>query len=311
MYVFIVNPTAGNGRAKKIHAQLQTHEQYQSLNPICFYTEYVGHAEKIARQLIHTHAHGEIKLIVVIGGDGTVHEVVNGLNGADIPISFIPGGSGNDFARGTSLIKSPTKMMAKINDANHILAYWLGVYRNEHNVERQFVNCIGFGFDAVVAKIANQSKLKKLFNQFRLGTVIYLFSLIRALLFYKPFSVTVEMDNETKTFHRCFFMTVNNHPYFGGGMKINPRAINNERYFSVLVVDSVAKWKVFFLFATVFLGKHLAFKEVSTFQARRIIVNTKHPILYQVDGEVYETKHCTMTKQPIPLKVKGSLLKTN
>src|SRR5690625_1868693 len=108
MYVFIVNPIAGNGRAKRIHQRLMNQDKYKQMNPVCYYTEYKGHAEKVVKEL------RTAKMIVVIGGDGTIHEVINGLRNRQIPIAFIPGGSGNDFARGSSLSLSPKKAFQHI-----------------------------------------------------------------------------------------------------------------------------------------------------------------------------------------------------
>src|SRR5690625_4006949 len=102
MYVFIINPIAGNGRAKQIFLQLTTSKIYKSLKSIHFYTEYQGHAEEIAYHISMTYK-ADLMGMIVVGEDGTLHEVVNGLTDQTIPVSIIPSGSGNDFARGCSI----------------------------------------------------------------------------------------------------------------------------------------------------------------------------------------------------------------
>lgn len=307
MYIFIINPTAGNGRAKKIHKKLLHDSIHRELNPRYYFTKYSGHAEVIVNQISAEIDGHTVKGIVVIGGDGTLHEVVNGLNLRHLPISFIPAGSGNDFARGMKLSKTPEATLKAIKNNGRTVDYWLGEFVTGGLQKRRFINCIGFGFDAVVAASANKSRYKKLFNHFFLGSVIYILSLLKQLLFYKPISITVTLDGKEKNFSRCLFFIVNNHPYIGGGMKINPHAVNNADTYSIIVVDSISKWKVLALFGTVFSGRHLRFKGVSTFKARDIILksSTKQPVPMQVDGETSSAIYCHIQKpeKPISLQV--------
>src|SRR5690625_4058896 len=303
MYIIIINPTAGQGRAKRIHSRLRKLEKYQRMNPVCYYTKYQGHAELIASKIKHKTE--DVKALIVIGGDGTMHEVMNGLRNKQIPLFFIPGGSGNDFARGINAHQNPKKAFKSILENKRAKSYWLGNYKEENKTKRHFINCVGVGFDAVVAKSANRSKLKKIFNPLRLGTLVYTLTIIRELWLYKPINLVVETEKERINFPRCFLLTVNNHAYFGGGMKINPVATNQCDFLSMLVVDSISKWKVLALFITVFFGKHLYFKEVKVIQANKIKLSANCPMPYQVDGEYGRTVACTINKDPIPVKVNG------
>ena len=111
MYIFIVNPTAGNGKAEKIYRRLKETDIFKKMNIVSYHTDYKGHAEELIEQLYTFYDKRTIEAIVVIGGDGTMHEVINGLKNWQVPISFIPGGSGNDFIRGISMSDSPEKIM--------------------------------------------------------------------------------------------------------------------------------------------------------------------------------------------------------
>src|SRR5699024_35108 len=110
MYIFIVNPVAGNGRAKRIFSEITSSYLYHQIKSTYFFTKYEGHAEEIIKNIIEDHAN-VVEVIIVIGGDGTLHEVMNGLAAEQIPIAFIPGGSGNDFARGCSIKEGPIDIL--------------------------------------------------------------------------------------------------------------------------------------------------------------------------------------------------------
>src|SRR5690625_4594133 len=284
MYIYIVNPIAGDGRAKRIHTRLMELEEYKNQKSMHFYTKYKGHAEKLIAHIIKKYG-STIHVVVVIGGDGTMHEVVNGMKGNQIPVTLIAGGSGNDFARGARISKHPTTVLENIIKHKKTADYWIGNYIEKGKRKRSYVNCIGFGFDAVVAERANRSRLKRLFNKLLLGSIIYVFALLQELFLFHPISLTIETENIKRTVSRCFLLTINNHVYFGGGMKINPHASNNNEHFSILVVDSISRWKVLLVFLTVFTGKHIHFKEVSTIQAKQIKIYAEDSIPVQIDGE--------------------------
>src|SRR5699024_11461172 len=100
---------------------------------------------------------------------------------------------------------------------------------------------------------------------------------------YKSSELTMGVDGEPIHFERVVLLTINNHPYFGGGMNINPLAHNDGQTLSVLVIDSISKWKVLALLGTVFTGKHLQFKGVHTFEGREITLSSESPAPYETD----------------------------
>src|SRR5699024_10852740 len=122
--------------------------------------------------------------------------------------------------------------------------------------------------------------------------VVYVIQIIKQLFVYKPIDLTVTIDGETYEFSNCFLSTINNHPYFGGGMKINPFAYNNAKKYHCIVVDNIPKWKVLLLFGTVFFGKHTKFKEVTFLEGSNITMKSKQQITLQVDGETVKAKDC-------------------
>ncbi|MFC4022202.1 diacylglycerol/lipid kinase family protein [Oceanobacillus longus] len=303
MYLFIINPKAGSGRAKRIFSDLQKSKSYRQMDSKYYFTKHEGHGEEIAKEISKDPTG---KTIIVIGGDGTIHEVINGLTTTDIPIGFIPGGSGNDFARGCGIKGKPEQILKQIIDYKHPLIYWIGNYRQDDKEERDFVNSIGFGFDAEIAKKANKSCYKNFFNMIGLGTVSYVIALLQVLIFFKPMTVTLELDGEKKFLQNCWMVSIGNHPYYGGGMKIIPNAVVQPNVLPILILHTISKWKVLALFMTVFFGKHANYKEVEVLEAKTMKIASEQPIRFQVDGQTDICHSSMIKKQEEPIKIKGS-----
>lgn len=310
MYVFIINPIAGNGRAKHVFLRLTTSKLFQKLNSIHFFTEYQGHAEKIAYNVSTTNK-SDITGIIVVGGDGTFHEVVNGVKDKSIPLSLIPSGSGNDFARGCSIEGKPIDILRKIINNEHETPYWLGEFTTDNLKQadkRNFANSIGFGFDAEIAETVNRSVYKKIFNSLRLGKISYIIALIQVLFRFKPMNIEVNINGKAITYTDCWMVSVTNHPFYGGGMKVVPFAKIQPVKFSVLIIKSISRLKILSLFLTVFTGDHIKFKEVEIVEATNIKITSSNNngLIYQVDGESSTCRTCTIHKQINPIRINGS-----
>lgn len=301
-YVFIINPIAGSGRGGRIFSKIQTSQLYQQLDKKSYLTKYKGHAEEIMKSIIK-HDVEEVIGIVVIGGDGTLHEVANGLNNTDLPLSFIPGGSGNDFARGCSLEKNPLKALENIIGSNDHLPYYTGRFEIDDQKPRIFANSIGFGFDAMIVQTANESWYKKHLNKIRLGRLTYVIALIQVLFKFKPIDLEVIINKRRKQIFDCWMVTMTNHPYYGGGMKIIPESKIQADVFPVLIIQSISKWKMLFLFLTVFTGKHVNFKGVKIIEASDVQIKPSHQLDYQVDGEAGTCSFAHVSKRNETIKV--------
>lgn len=308
MYVFIINPIAGNGRAKRVFSKLITSQLFKKLNSVHYFTEYEGHAEKIVRNITIERS-TEIIGIIVVGGDGTLHEVVNGLKDKNIPVSVIPSGSGNDFARGCSINGSPTTILKRIVQRSNPTSYWLGEYETNQSNTRFFANNIGFGFDAEIVKTANRSFYKKILNTLKLGRISYLIALIQVVMRFKPITVEVEVNGKSCIIHDCWMVSVANHPYYGGGMKVLPLAKIQPLKFPVLFIKSLSKFKLLSLFMTVFTGDHIKFKEVEIIETTKITITSTNNcnLTFQVDGEISTCRSCTIRKQMKPIQIEGSM----
>jgi diacylglycerol kinase (ATP) len=284
---FIVNPAAKNGRCKKVWKRLEKvlHEKHISYQ--VFFTSRQGDGTRIARKIIESTS--ETTAIIAVGGDGTVHEVANGVfpfkHGI---VGYIPAGTGNDFSRGIHIPNHPRKALEHILllVKNHCFsAYDTGQFAGPHVREGLFVSNLGCGFDAQIARKANRSKLKSLFNRLSLGKFVYVLYLIKELIFYQPAKVVLQIDGEEHLFERTWLVTISNHPYYGGGMKIAPYAKSDDGLFQIIVVDNISRLKILLLFVTVFWGGHTKMKEVKVLTGKQIHVHTSSPLPLHADGE--------------------------
>lgn len=276
--VLIVNEHAGHGRAKK---QCEKIIKTLTIPFTVEYTAYSGHATKIAQK--YAKKTYEI-LFIAIGGDGTIHEVIEGAHGhPHLIVGMMKGGSGNDFSRAYPIFKNATEIEQFIK-TKKTASMDLGVLRKGSG-KWVFMNNGGFGFDAVVTNRVNHSKLKKILNRFSLGKLAYAWIVFEELIRFKTFDVKIETESATVTYPSCYFVVVSNQPYFGGGMKISPQSKANDHLFELTVVHSIAKWKLLLIFGTVFFGKHTHFKAVQQLQATSFSVTVYAEVIGHVDGE--------------------------
>src|SRR5699024_5462568 len=115
VYIFIINPAAGHGKAKRDFEALTNSKPYQQINSIYYYTRYEEHAEIIAEQIENKYRQSnQLLTVMVICGDGIFHEDVTGFDSASIPLGFILGVTGNDFARGAYIKAQPKEILQRI-----------------------------------------------------------------------------------------------------------------------------------------------------------------------------------------------------
>jgi diacylglycerol kinase (ATP) len=293
MYIFIINSVSGNGKALKVWKQIKIELEKQKVQYRSFFTKHAGHAEEIAEQVAELHQ-DKIESIIAVGGDGTIHEVINGLEAyPKVSVGYIPGGSGNDFARGFLIPKSPLKALKKIlsEQGRRPKRYDMGRYQflSRKKAERFFVNGLGIGFDGEVAKVTNESGYKAFLNRIKCGGLAYTISLVRLLFSYEPREIEVHIDGVEKRFSGVWLVAISNIAYYGGGMKISPHAKPNDGKLNLCIVHQLSKWKLLFIFSTVFFGKHIRFRGVTLLEGREIEVRSVKPMTIHADGEIIGT----------------------
>lgn len=283
---FVVNEFAGNGKGKSVWQQLQ-----KELTTAYTYTitKYTGHATAIAKQICEKTAYSEQSiLLVAIGGDGTIHEVLNGVIGyQNIFVGAVCAGSGNDFSRGYTSFKTAQQIEGFLSECSYQEMDCGEIQLGRH--KKYFINNTGIGFDAFVAYKTNQSKIKKRLNKFGLGKLSYIYFVLYCLVTYKLFNLNLQQNGEQKSYEKVWFATVSNQPYFGGGMKISPKSRPNDGVLELTIVYNLSRIKLLIMFVTVFFGAHTRLKEVIQLSGDSFTLYVDEQLPCHTDGEIIGT----------------------
>lgn len=304
-YHLIINELSGSGKGKKVAHKISKLLADKNLPFQLHKSTYPGHTIEIAKTLAQDISQNLplTHLIIVIGGDGTLHEVLTGLGEqfAHVPVGFIPAGSGNDFARGAGISKDPAKALEQILAVQYPKKLDIIQYYDRNQQSKEFaVNNVGIGFDAAVVKKANHSPSKVLLNKLGLGSLVYFASLVQVFFKQAAFPLTITTDGETKLFEDAFLVIINSHPYFGGGIPVSPKASQLDGKLDLIILPKRSFLKLLYLFALmIFGGKHLGHKDVYYYQAETITLTTTYTIDSNADGE-------ELVYQPIDFQLKTS-----
>jgi len=292
----IVNLTAGGGKA---HKYLNTVLKYLKENGLNFKvctTSYQGEAVELAQKAADDGA----ELIVSVGGDGTVNEIVNGIMKSknDPPLGIIPLGWANDFIKSTN-IPSDIMEACKILIRGKIKEIDIGII----NEKIYFANICGVGFDAEVAQLANRMK-SKYPNLHILSAFVYVFATVKKLL--SPFSyhnVKIKFDGQ-EIHSKILFIAISNGKFYGGRFKITPEAILDDGLLEICTVEEMGRLKYLMSIPKVFKGTHESIKGINFYRAKEVVIQSSELILAQVSGEVIEgQKEFTITILPKRLKL--------
>lgn len=291
MYHFIVNPNARSGKGRAIWEELVPVLKERGIDYEVHMTGYAGHAVSIVRSL--TEKEEEITL-VGLGGDGTIHEIVNGIRHPDkVTLGYIPTGSGNDFARSFGISRNPREALDDILDPHRLALSDVCAVRYDGMKEPvRFGVSTGIGFDGAVCHGVATSSVKALLNKLRLGKLTYLAVALRMLLFRRQTSARICLDDGAEyTFNNVMFAAVMNVPYEGGGYKFCPRAVPDDGLLDVILVHDVSTLRFLALMPTAFSGKHVLFKKyVFTCRCRDVRIETDIPMLVHADGELIQAQ---------------------
>lgn len=231
-----------------------------------------GHAAEIAAEIT---SRGERLTIAVMGGDGTLHEVLNGMRDFEnCALGLLPCGTGNDFAVAAGIPKN-------LNRAADIIAR--GTPSKTDYIELsnglKSINAVGMGIDVDV--------LKRAYGRGDVGKGKYLSALVYCLKHFESYNFTVEYDGK-KEKHFGLIAALGNGRQIGGGIKLFPEAKLNDGYMDILMVDYLSKFKTVFAFIKLMLGKINAIKEVTFARVKQARFETEKPCSIQAEGEIYD-----------------------
>ena len=227
----IANFVAGGKHGKKVKKALSIVENRLNERKIEYrvhHTEYKGHGTALTKSLIEKGA----KQIVVIGGDGTLHEIINGFdNFEEVTLGLIPCGTGNDFAHALGLPKDPLKAIDLIIDGEAKFTDFMQL------PTVRGINVVGMGIDVDV--LSKYSKLKRK-NKFG-----YTWCLIKTLMNFDYVNFEAEVNGQTKSY-RSFIVAIANGNVYGGGIPICPPANPTDNLLNLVTVKEIKKSKILF-----------------------------------------------------------------
>jgi diacylglycerol kinase (ATP) len=241
------------------------------------------------------------ELLVVVGGDGSVNEVVNGVAGrAGVEIAVIARGTGWDFARSLSLPhRAEDAIAVALNGRTRTIDLGRVTYHAWGGGEEQawFANVASVGMSGAIARRANDTT--KVFG----GKVSYVWATFAVFAGWSNSEVTVTVDAVERR-ARMHDVVVANGPYFGGGMKITPDADAGDGRFDVLLIGDLAKRDLLVTLPKTFRGKHLPHPKAELLRGTTVTVDAPEPLPLQLDGEQPGTTPARFELVPQALRVR-------
>lgn len=285
MLGIIINPKSGKRAFRRQRIYLWKLLRQRREPFVYRVTKYAEHAIELGRELVERGCDE----ILVLGGDGTLSEVINGIMRADIPeeqrakISFgiMPRGTGNDWGRFWGLTKDFKKSLDRFFNGEKqpldvgCITYW----RNGIVHHRYFINSVGFGVDSLTCQWATTLK-------YYIGShhVNYFFALLAAICVHKSQKIELIVDGKTIVNDMLFTMNIGNGPFSGGGIKQNPNADPRDGVFHSIFVQTPTFRQVLKAIPRLFDGRLTNLDFVHSFVGKEVEVNTRKHLMFEADG---------------------------
>lgn len=308
MYYMIINPASRSGRGKKIWTeQIEPSLRERGVAYEPYFSQKAGEVKELAAQITAAHAEETDLHLIILGGDGTVNEALQGIvDPSKVILGYIPTGSSNDLARDLGIPKDPEAALDLILSHGSVRTMDLGkLTYTDDGVTRLFAVSCGIGFDAAVCAEAMSSPIKDTMNRLGLGKLTYLGIALKQLITAKKVSCTLTVENPgcseatTVKLPRFLFVTCMSHRYEGGGFMFCPTAVDHDGILDLCVVGNISKALVLVALPTAFFGKHYFVRGIDAYTATRITISTSAPLWVHTDGEVTR-KSCGFSVECLP-----------
>jgi diacylglycerol kinase (ATP) len=296
--LLIVNPAAGAGRTARRWPALERSLREAGLEFDSALTKEPGHGTTLAREALS----GGYRLIVAVGGDGTVNEVLNGLVGEagapGVTLGIISTGTGSDLIRSLGIPRSPLAAGQLLRnprplaiDIGRVEFVWGG-----QTASRYFINLAGVGIDAALVR-ATGRRFKRLGDK-----PAYLAGLLTTVFNYRNVMTVTELDGKIETQKVCEVLVCNG-GYGGGGMHAAPDADPADGWFDVMTIKEMGRLELLRCFPSIYQGTHIHHPRVALRRARQITIRPAVPLPVQADGEVVGETPVRITMLPGAIKV--------
>jgi diacylglycerol kinase (ATP) len=294
----IVNPVAGAGKTAKKWPQIMRLMQSLGIDFEHDITEAPGHAIELAKSAVEK----GYEMVVSVGGDGTIHEIVNGLHEAggtaSVVVGIVSTGTGADYIRTLGVPRRYTEAcQCLLSPGRRTVDLGVVEYtRKGRPQKRLFVNFAGIGFDAEVVR-ATTEKFKAL------GDIpSYLMGLFSTLMSYQNRDISILVDGESGQRRICTVL-LNNGRYAGGGMLPAPNADLGDGFFDLVIIDDITKPDLLMSLPRVYRGTHLTHPKVTLMRAREVEIWPTQTSAVQADGELLGEAPARFSIMPAALNV--------
>lgn len=305
--MLIVNPASARGNMAHRYSRLEAILREEDFPFEAIFTRYRGQATELTRVALD----GGYDLIVAVGGDGTLNEVVNGMVTQDgkavnpeAALGLIPGGTGSDFARTANIPRDMTLAARQLARATKDVILDVGkisFYREGKPAVRFFANISGMGFDAeVIARLERSGKRGG-------GTLPYCGALLATISSFHNFELQMTLDGRTVqgSFNPII---VCNGKYFGGGMMIGPNASLNDGKFHVILGHDFSAFELLLATPRLYTGSILNHPKTTEYVAETVTVEPSGAIPIEADGELIGQGTATFQILPAALKFRSGMM---
>jgi len=293
----VLNPTAGRGKCGRLLNRIEHGLRDAGVSYELVETTGPGHAVGLARDA----AKNGFTRLIAAGGDGTIHEAVNGLmqaplaaDGATrVALGCIPAGTGDDFAKLVNVYKLPPEAAAARMARAEERLFDVGRANGEY-----FANVLGMGFDAEAVRHANKIQRIK-------GIAVYLVAIYRTFMTFRAPVLEIESAEHCET-SAMMMLAVQNGVSEGGGFYLTPESDPADGFLDVCIIRKVGLLKFLRDVPMVMKGTHVGLDEVTIFRTKRLIVRAKdRPLVLESDGELREPyrRELEVTIEPQKLRV--------
>lgn len=288
----IANPTSGKGASQNVANRIGKLLTDAGLPNEILYTTKAGDAEAMAASAVRDGRTG----VLACGGDGTFHEVINGVmsrpEGIEVTVGLAPSGRCNDFAKALGLTEAADGIRDLILAGNSKQVD-LGLVG-----DRYFATVATLGFDSTVSQYVADGRVPG----FLRGTPSYLYAIFLQLFQYKDMQVSLEGD-AFRYSGRTFLTATANTRQYGGNMRIAPDALPDDGKLDVCLVKSVSRCDVVMILPRVFRGGHTTHPAVSIHKVGRLKIETESPMPIWADGERVSETPAEISLAPATLKL--------
>jgi len=254
----VINPKSGGGKGATIGAKVRAH--FSGSEHQIQYVEAPSLQDSLSQVDILSGA-GDFELLICVGGDGLVHDLLPLVLKHNLPLLVIPAGTGNDFARTIGTYGEKLHRLLDLpltKEPDHIN---VGMIRYGDG-KVPFVQILSTGFDSVVNARANNFKLIK-------GSIKYVVAVLLEVWRFRAIDFTIKIDGVISS-RKAMLVCVANGRSYGGGMKIVPHADHADDLLDVMVVDRVNPLRLLLVFPRVFFGTHIKHPKVHFFSGKEI-----------------------------------------